>query len=319
MTQQATDAIVNIIGTDMNMANAGELCKAVARASGAQVENECRNLGMQPAGSAVITSGGDLVAPHIIHMVVGSTDKQHLQLCVEKCIQQAETKGLKTISLPAVGTGAGGVAEVDSARATFQALRNTLGSCVNLRQVRIVLYQANLMQTFLNEKKLMEQQDKKQPASNTANEPPRKKIKTEQDAQPDCRNKNKVVIHVVGPSKEVVETAIDTLKQEITEAFTRQTVNQQIISELSRKQISDLRKYAKARDVKLEVHSATSRIVVHGEHSLVAEMVGEIWRRLNDTWEQKRAAECAKLSSKPIQLSVAGLSCAYDIFFIRFY
>ena len=301
LTQQASDAIVNIIGTDMNMNGAGALGKAVAKASGTQVETECKNLGQQPAGSAVITTGGNLVAPFIIHMVVGSTDKQHLQLCVEKCIQLADAKGLKTISLPAVGTGSGGLGDVDSARATFQALRNTLRSCVNLRQVKIVLYQANLMQAFLNEKKLMEPQENKQPVSSSRDEPPRKKFKTEQDAQRDPRNKDKIVIYVTGPSKASVKRAIDTLKQGITDAFTCQTVNHQSVSQLSKKQISDLKKYAKARDVKLEVHAAMNRIVTHGEHCVVAEMVGEIWRRLNERAEQDRAAERAKISSKSVQ------------------
>lgn len=301
LTQQASDAIVNIISTDMDMNGAGALGKAVAKASGTQVEIECKNLGPQPTGSAVITIGGNLVAPFIIHMVVGSADKQHLQLCVEKCIQLADARGLETISLPAVGTGAGGLADVDSAQATFQALRNTLGSCVNLRKVKIVLFQANLMQAFMNEKKLMEQQENKQPAPSSPDEPPRKKIKTEQDAQPDPRNKDKVMIYVTGPSKASVKRAIDTLKQGITEAFTCQTVHHQSVSQLSRKQISDLKKYAKLRDVRLEVHSAMNRIAALGEHSVVAEMVGEIWRQLNERTEQERAAERSKLSSKSVQ------------------
>lgn len=145
LSKEKTDAIVNIIRTDMNMYEAGELSKAIAKASGVQVVDECKRLGQQPPGSAVMTSGGNLTTPNIIHMVVGSSTKQHLQLCVEKCLQLAETNGLKTISLPAVGTGAGGLSEVDSAQATFQALRNNLKSFVNLRQVRIVIYQAKFM------------------------------------------------------------------------------------------------------------------------------------------------------------------------------
>ena len=282
----------------MNINGAGELCKAVAKASGPQVENECRNLGQQSAGSAVMTSGGNMAVPNIIHMVVGSSGKQHLQLCVEKCVQLADAKGLKTISLPAVGTGAGGLPDVDSAQLIFQALRNSLESCVNLRHVRIVLYQANFMQAFLDEKKLMEKQNNKQPASSSTHEPPRKKIKTEQDGQPDWRNRDKVVIHVAGPSKAGVNRAVDTLKQGITDAFTSQKIEHQSVSQLSKKQVSDLEKYAKSRDVKFEIHSAVNNIVVHGEHSGVAKMVGKIWCRLNESLDQNRIADCAQQPSK---------------------
>ena len=298
LIQETADAIVNIIGSDMDIYGAGELGKAIARASGVQLENECRNLGRQHAGSAVMTSGGNLAVPNIIHMVVGSTDKQHLQLCVEKCLQLADMRGLKTISLSAVGTGVGGISDVDSAQVTFQALRNVLGGCVNLRRVRIVLYQVILRPAFLNEKNLMEQQQNRRLVPSSPDEPPRKKIKTEQDGQPDPSNKDKVKIYVTGPSKAGVKRAIDTLKQGIAEAFTSQKVKHQTVSQLSREQASGLMKHAQARDAKLEIQSAVNCIVVHGEHGAVAGMVGEIWRRLNETSEQKRAVESAKLSSK---------------------
>ena len=137
----------------MNMNSAGDLSKTIVRASGAQVEDECRNLGQQPVETAVITSGGNLATPNIVHMVVNSSEKNHLQQCLERCLQLADTTGLKTISLAAVGTGEGGFAVVDSAQLTVRALKISLENCMNLRHVRIVLFQASLMQAFLDEKK----------------------------------------------------------------------------------------------------------------------------------------------------------------------
>ena len=71
LTQEATDAIVNIISTDMNMNNAGELSKAILKSGGQQIQQECSQLGQQIAGSAVMTSGGNLAAPKIIHIIPG--------------------------------------------------------------------------------------------------------------------------------------------------------------------------------------------------------------------------------------------------------
>ena len=198
LTQETTDAIVNIIGTDMNIYGAGELGKAVAKASGVQVEDECKNLGQQPPGSAVMTSGGNLAVPNIIHMVIGSATKQHLQLCLEKCLQLADAKGMKKISLPAVGSGTGGLSEAESAQVTFQALKNILKTCLNVRQVRIVLYQAKLMEAFQKEKKLYMQEQGNQhtvfrQSPVKTNEPPRKKPRKVEDGEPDPRNKEKAV------------------------------------------------------------------------------------------------------------------------------
>ena len=306
LSEETTDAIVNIIGTDMNIYGAGELGKAIAKASGVQVEDECKRLGQQPPGSAVMTSGGNLATPNIIHMVVGSSTKQHLQFCVEKCLQLAEANGLKTISLPAVGTGAGGLSEVDSAQATFQALRNNLKSCVNLRQVRVVLYQAKFMESFQKEQKLMQQQENQQqvsisPAPVKTEEPPRKKPRMTKDGVPDPKNKDRVIIYVSGASKAAVKRATDKLNRGLTEAFTIQKVEQRAIGQLSKKEITGLQKRAQIHDVKLEINQSVNRILVHDEHSGVAQMVGKIWCLLNERTEQNRTNEPAKLPSKSVK------------------
>ena len=62
LTEQRVDAIVNIIGKDMDLSRAGALSKAVARAAGGRVVRECMDLGPQPGGSVVMTSGGKLAS-----------------------------------------------------------------------------------------------------------------------------------------------------------------------------------------------------------------------------------------------------------------
>ena len=71
LTQEKTDALLNIISTDMNMNNAGELSKAILKRGGPQIQQECSQLGNQIAGSAVMTSGGNLAAPKVIHIIPG--------------------------------------------------------------------------------------------------------------------------------------------------------------------------------------------------------------------------------------------------------
>jgi len=71
MTKEKSDAIVNLISPDMNMNNAGELSKAILREGGQQIQQECKKLGKQIAGSAVMTTGGNLAARHVIHIIPG--------------------------------------------------------------------------------------------------------------------------------------------------------------------------------------------------------------------------------------------------------
>ena len=134
LCHENTDAIVNITSK---------------QASGEQ--DELNSLGAQAGGSAVMTSGGNLAARHIIHLIPDSSNKQHLQQCVEKCLRLAESRGVQSISLPAIGTGVYGMSATDSANLIFQALSNFSANFNTIRKVRIVIFQAQMLQVFQQE------------------------------------------------------------------------------------------------------------------------------------------------------------------------
>lgn len=115
------------------------------------MQQECSQLGKQSAGSALMTSGGNLNVPHIIHIIPGSSDKQHLRQCLEEGLCVADGNNLRSISIPSIGTGGYGLAAPDSAQVTFQALKKFSGSCKSVRKVRVVVFQAQMMQEFLQE------------------------------------------------------------------------------------------------------------------------------------------------------------------------
>ena len=145
ITRETTEAIVNVIGPDMDMYNFGQLSKKIAETGGLQVQQECKKMGTQSPGSAVMTSGGFLAVKHIIHIVTGSSEKTHLQRCLEKGLRLADTNGIKSISVPAIGTGGYGLSAVESAQMIFQAL-NSVGG--NFSKVRIVVFKAQMVKAF---------------------------------------------------------------------------------------------------------------------------------------------------------------------------
>ena len=140
LCQEATDVIVNLNSKDMNMDSAGALSKAVKQAAGQVVQDECYQLGHQTGGSVVVTSGGNLTARNIIHLIPDTADKNHLQQCVEKCLGVAEARGFQSISFPAVGTGSFHMSAADSASLIFQALSNFSARFSVIKKVRIVVF-----------------------------------------------------------------------------------------------------------------------------------------------------------------------------------
>ena len=305
LTQETTDAIMNINSTDMKMNNAGDLSKAIARASGEQVQQECDQLGKQSAGSAVMTSGGNLNVPRIIHIIPGSSDKQHLQQCLEEGLRVADTNNVRSISIPSVGTGGYGLSAADSAQVTFQALNNFCGRCKSVRKVRVVVFQAQMMQEFLQEQQEQPVQGLNQEESDSSSDEadasqPRMRVRSPiQQTNID----HSVRICVIGNKKAGVGKAVESLKKGFSEACITEKVESEVISQLSHKQIVDLKRKAEDRDVKLVVEAALNRIVVRGQPTEVSSMVGEIWKEISERTRKTQEKDQAQLVSRNVQWS----------------
>jgi len=316
ITQEKTDAIININSTDMNMNNAGELSKVIANKSGPQVQQECSQLGKQSAGSAVITGGGNLQVSHIIHIIPGSSDKQHLQQCLEKGLRLADTNNLQSISIPSVGTGGYGLSAAESAQITFQALKKFNGICKSVRKVRVIVFQAQMMQELLQEQQRNPMQDLQGEESDSSLDEkhagqPRMRLSPKPQASID----HSVRIFVIGKEKAVVEKAVESLKKGFSEACTTEKVEHKVISQLSHKQIVNLSRRAEDHDVKLVVEAAVDRIVVRGQPTDVSGMVGEIWKEISERINKNQEKEQAQLVARNVEWSyeIHGSEMLFDL------
>ena len=310
LTRERADAIVNIIGKDMDLYRAGELSKAVAKEGGQQVIQECTRLGQQPGGSAVMTRGGNLPARHIIHLVPDSSNKQHLQNCLEKCLLLASSSGLRSIAIPAIGTGAYHMTATDSAQLTFQALRSVRGSCANFSRIRIVIYLQDMLGAFTQEhQRVMQLQNQDLPvfAPTVPAAKPKllKKVsakkKKKRPSVTSSSSESTVHISVTGANEIAVNSALESLKTGFSEVSTCQVISNECVSQLSDKQVTFLVQNSKKRDVELKIEPPKNRIEVRGEAKDVTVMIGEVWWELNERLKRTRAREHGKLLSGHVE------------------
>ncbi len=102
-----TDAIVNAANAQLIL-GAG-VAGAIRRKGGPTIQAECDVIGGCEVGGAVITSGGDLKARHVIHAVgprMGEgSEAGKLAHAVRNSLRVAEENGLSSIALPAISTG----------------------------------------------------------------------------------------------------------------------------------------------------------------------------------------------------------------------
>jgi O-acetyl-ADP-ribose deacetylase (regulator of RNase III) len=110
IAEQDTDAVVTAAHWRLNKGNGTD--GTIHSKGGPSIYEECRRIGGCPIGDAVITTGGDLKARHVIHAVgpVWRGGDEHepelLASAYRRSLEVAAQNGLHSISLPSISTGA---------------------------------------------------------------------------------------------------------------------------------------------------------------------------------------------------------------------
>ena len=150
ITAETTDAIVNAANNHFWM-GAG-VAGAIKAQGGAEIEREAVAQGPVEPGECVITSGGRLVARHVIHAAVMGQDlftsPAYIKRATLNALRAAEERKLESIAFPAFGTGVGGFPINGCARIMIAAVRTFAPSAVSVRLVRFVLFGARAYDIF---------------------------------------------------------------------------------------------------------------------------------------------------------------------------
>ena len=110
-----------------------------------------------------------------------------------------------------------------------------------------------------------------------------------------------VRIFVIGKKIEDVDKAVELLKRGFSEASSTDKVKNEVVSQLSHKQIVRLGRKAEHLDVKLEVEADVDRIVLRGQPTDVSGMVGQIWKEIHERTKKNQEEEQAHLVSRNIE------------------
>jgi len=163
ITAQRVDAIVN--AANSTLLGGGGVDGAIHRRGGPEILQQCREIrrvqfpnGL-PTGEAVLTSGGRLSAPHVIHTVgpicrLGSTpDAAGLASCYRKSLELATQQGLRAIAFPAISTGAYAYPREQAVIVASQTIESVLRRAVAIAEVRLVFYDPEDAAIFLQNHK----------------------------------------------------------------------------------------------------------------------------------------------------------------------
>ena len=166
ITKQDVEAIVN--AANSSLLGGGGVDGAIHRAGGPEILEECREIRRTrfpeglPTGEAVITTGGKLPALYVIH-TVGPIYGEHrgkeaelLANCYHNSLTLAVEKNLTSVAFPAISTGVYGYPLDQAAEVSSRTIENFLATDRQLKEVRLVFFQARDAEVFLRNQKFSE-------------------------------------------------------------------------------------------------------------------------------------------------------------------
>ena len=156
ITEESTDAIVN--AANSSLLGGSGVDGAIHRAGGPAILEECRaivsKIGRLAAGNAVITTGGNLAAKHVIHTVGpvfrdgNHRENEILAICHYESVRVADEHGLTSLSFPAISTGAYGYPVHEAAPVALAATAEALANAKHVTHCRFVLFDVAMVRAF---------------------------------------------------------------------------------------------------------------------------------------------------------------------------
>jgi O-acetyl-ADP-ribose deacetylase (regulator of RNase III) len=157
ITQQVTDAIVN--AANSSLMGGGGVDGAIHRAGGPAILEDCKKIvakqGRLPTGEAVITTGGNLKARHIIHTVGpvwhggGQNEAQLLASAYRESLNLAAEHGLTSVSFPSISTGAYRYPLDQAAEIALKTVVSFLGEkTTSIKEVVFILFDSRTYQEY---------------------------------------------------------------------------------------------------------------------------------------------------------------------------
>jgi O-acetyl-ADP-ribose deacetylase (regulator of RNase III) len=150
ITDLATDVIVNAANTSLKFG--GGVAGAIARKGGRKIQEECDEIGGTPVGGAVITTGGNLRAKHVIHAVGPVHGMEHedekLKDATLNSLKLADKHNLKSLAFPAISTGVFGFPKDRCAIIMLSTAIAYLEGPTKLERVAFCLYDQQTFKIF---------------------------------------------------------------------------------------------------------------------------------------------------------------------------
>jgi O-acetyl-ADP-ribose deacetylase (regulator of RNase III) len=146
------DAIVNPASVTLWMSSG--VGAAIKKRGGDSIEMAAVRLSPIALGQTVVTPAGTLPARHVIHAATidrgHRTSPEAVATAATSAVLRAGELGLRSIAVPGLGAGAGGLDPDVSAQATVPAVRDALRQAPSIRRVVFALQDPEVFAAYID-------------------------------------------------------------------------------------------------------------------------------------------------------------------------
>lgn len=148
IAEATAEGIVNSANDEMRMRSGTGL--ALRQRGGDSIEDEAMAGGHRALGECIVTGGGTLGCKHVLHAVSAWKEVSCVARTCQRVFLAAEELRLRTLAVPALGTGAARIGPEASAFAAASALyEHVLLGQSHLRDVEFILYDRHTRDLFI--------------------------------------------------------------------------------------------------------------------------------------------------------------------------
>lgn len=160
ITTAPVQGIVNAANTSLRLG--GGVAGTIYQRGGQQVQNDCykiTNNGSRPIemGKVAVTSGGNMPQT-ILHAAVmdwgGTASFESVRRATRNIVLEAKARGLRSIAIPALGAGSGGLSAQESAAAIRKGLYDMVMELDSFDEIQMVVSDASVQAAFTKVQKL---------------------------------------------------------------------------------------------------------------------------------------------------------------------
>eukprot|EP00794_Sanderia_malayensis_P007530 gene7532-8367_t len=295
ITSETSDAIV-VIGNE-NFDFQGAVGNVIKEKEGSKFVKLARKKNAkQKPGTTCLLQTSKLQAKYIAHVCPASSSYEDLKTAIKNMLRTCDDKKLRSVSIPAIGTGVFGLTARESAQLILSTFAEMCYSDTlkNIRQVRVIVYEEKMLSDFIGEfNRILEDPEQYINADKpgllqwvkdkwnsfcmkigTGSQSSRRKMTATAGASADGRFRfTPVEFMIYSANQSGIRKARKRLQQIVEEHVKPTETEIDVFKKISNDNLIAIKREAQKRDVMLEVEKNTGKITLTGYHEDTMEVL----------------------------------------------